>query len=71
VFYKSAKQKSRDNILLAEKNLIIEEHRSVLELKNKEILDSIKYAKRIQMAILPNEKYIERNLKELKTPKDN
>jgi tetratricopeptide (TPR) repeat protein len=63
VFYKSAKQKSRDNILLEEKNLIIEEHRSVLELKNKEILDSIKYAKRIQMAMLPNEKYIERNLK--------
>ncbi len=62
VFYKSAKQKSRDNILLEEKNLIIEGHRSVLETKNKEILDSIQYAKRIQMALLPNEKYIERNL---------
>ncbi|MDO8999785.1 MAG: tetratricopeptide repeat protein [Bacteroidota bacterium] len=65
VFYKSAKQKSRDNSLLEEKNTIIEEHRSILELKNREILDSIKYAKRIQMAILPNENYIERNLKKL------
>ena len=71
VFYKSAKQKNRDNILLEEKNTIIEEHRSVLELKNKEILDSIQYAKRIQMAILPNEKYIERNLNKLKTPEEN
>lgn len=31
--------------------------------KNKEILDSIRYAQRIQKALLPNEKYIAKNLK--------
>ena len=31
--------------------------------KQKENLDSIRYAKRIQTALLPSEKYIERNLK--------
>lgn len=31
--------------------------------KNKEVLDSIYYARRIQRALLPSEKYIERNLK--------
>ena len=34
--------------------------------KQKEILDSINYAKRIQMALLPNEKYIERNLNKMR-----
>jgi len=40
---------------LEEKNLFIEE-------KQKEILDSIRYAKRIQQAMLPSEKFIQRNL---------
>lgn len=34
--------------------------------KNKEILDSIQYAKRIQQSLLPTEKYIQRNLSRLK-----
>ncbi|MDX2173786.1 MAG: HAMP domain-containing protein [Bacteroidota bacterium] len=36
-----------------------------VEEKQKEILDSIHYAKRIQNALLPNGKYIERKLKDL------
>lgn len=32
------------------------------EEKQKEILDSIHYAKRIQQSLLPNEKYISKNL---------
>jgi serine phosphatase RsbU (regulator of sigma subunit)/Tfp pilus assembly protein PilF len=45
----------------------------LLEVKNKEITDSIKYAKRIQSAILPADKVIEENLQEsfiLYKPKD-
>jgi serine phosphatase RsbU (regulator of sigma subunit) len=34
-----------------------------LENKNKEILDSIKYAKRIQLAILPSDKLIKAHFK--------
>lgn len=36
-----------------------------VEEKQKEILDSIHYAKRIQRSLLPTEKYIEKKLKEL------
>lgn len=39
--------------------------------KQKEILDSIHYAKRIQYALLPNEKYVERSLKRLKDRSEN
>lgn len=41
----------------------IERKKELVEKKNKEILDSIQYAKRIQQALLPSEKYIERNLR--------
>ena len=44
---------------------IIEEKAAEVSAKQKEILDSIHYAKRIQTALLPNEKYVERNLNEL------
>ncbi len=37
-----------------------------VEEKQKEILDSIHYAKRIQNALMPNEKYIERKINDLK-----
>jgi len=43
-------------------NTIIEKQKSQLEIKQKEILDSIHYAKRIQNSLLPTERYIDRNL---------
>ncbi len=45
---------------------IIEKQKELVEEKQKEILDSIHYAKRIQDAILTPQTYIERNLKRLK-----
>ncbi|MGZ3863001.1 MAG: tetratricopeptide repeat protein [Bacteroidia bacterium] len=44
---------------------IIEKQKQMVEEKQKEILDSIHYAKRIQKALLPSEKFISRNIKEL------
>jgi len=44
-------------------NRIISEQKHLVEEKQKEILDSIHYAKRIQQSLLPTEKYIKRNLK--------
>ncbi len=41
------------------------EQKLIIEEKQKEILDSIKYAKRIQSALLPGEKYIQKNLDRL------
>jgi len=45
---------------------IIETQKELVEEKQKEILDSIRYAKRIQEAILTSQTYIERNIKRLK-----
>jgi tetratricopeptide (TPR) repeat protein len=57
--YRGYKGKQRSNVQLAQKNDLIEQ-------KQKEILDSIHYAKRIQRALLPNEKYIQQSLTRLK-----
>jgi hypothetical protein len=45
--------------------VIIEMQKSIVDEKQKEILDSIHYAKRIQQSLLPSDKYIEKNLKRL------
>ncbi|MES2761360.1 MAG: tetratricopeptide repeat protein [Bacteroidota bacterium] len=46
-------------------NIEIVNQKHMLEEKQKEILDSIHYAKRIQTALLPSDKFIDRNLKRL------
>jgi len=48
----------------------LNESKAKTDEKQKEILDSIRYAKRIQQALMPNEKYFERNLKRLKDNQD-
>lgn len=54
--FRGFKRQKRANIELEEKNSIIEEQKHVVEEKNKDISDSIRYAKRIQEAILPPDK---------------
>ncbi len=49
------------NIIAEQKN-IVEKQKEIVDEKQKEILDSILYAKRIQQSLLPTEKYIERIL---------
>jgi hypothetical protein len=44
---------------------IIEHQKHVVEEKQKEVLDSIYYARRIQRALITNEKYIKKNLNNL------
>lgn len=44
---------------------IIEIQKGIVDDKNKEITDSINYAKRIQNSLLPTEKYIEKTIKRL------
>lgn len=56
--YRSSLQKQKANLEIIKQKHIIEE-------KQKEILDSIYYARRIQRALLTSEKYIERNLNKL------
>lgn len=52
-------------VLAKEQTQIIKEQKMLVDAKQKEIIDSIKYAKRIQTALLPNEKYIEKNISRL------
>ncbi|MBK7669575.1 MAG: tetratricopeptide repeat protein [Sphingobacteriaceae bacterium] len=51
---------------LANKNHEISHQKHLIEEKQKEVLDSIRYAKRIQTSLLPTEKYIERIFKDKK-----
>lgn len=50
---------------------VTRKQKNIIAEKQKEILDSIQYAKRIQQSLLPNETYIDKNLKRLsKNKKD-
>ena len=44
----------------------IQKQKELVEIKNVEITDSIKYAKRIQQAIMASEKNMEQNINRLK-----
>ncbi len=56
VSFRAYKQKQKANEVISLQKKMVEE-------KQKEILDSIRYAKRIQQSLLPSAKYIERKLK--------
>lgn len=53
---------NRQKILIERQKKATELQKNLVEEKQKEILDSIRYAKRIQTALLTSERYIERNL---------
>ncbi len=58
--FRGFRQKHKMNLALEEKNKIIEE-------QQREVLDSIHYAKRIQQSLLASEKYIQRNIDRLRS----
>jgi tetratricopeptide (TPR) repeat protein len=71
--FRGYKQKQKANNLLEEKNELIASQKHLVEEKNKEITDSINYAKRLQTAILSSERTMHAVFKEsfiLYKPKD-
>jgi tetratricopeptide (TPR) repeat protein len=48
----------RQKKMIEDQKMIVDEQKKVIEEKTKDILDSIYYARRIQRALLPTEKYI-------------
>jgi serine phosphatase RsbU (regulator of sigma subunit) len=66
LFYmlRTYRQKKKANLVLEEKNLLIEEQKKFVEEKNKDITDSINYAKRIQLALLKEQTHISKHLPE-------
>ena len=57
--------KKKNKIISAQKELV-EKQKLVVEMKQKEVLDSIHYALRIQRALITNESYFDKKLKSLK-----
>lgn len=57
--------KNKANALLEEKNTLINSQKLIVEQKQKEIIDSIHYAKRIQTALFASEKYLQKTLNKL------
>lgn len=55
-------RKRRDHILISGQKEILNDQKTILEIKNAEILDSINYAKRIQSAILPQDETFKEHL---------
>lgn len=55
--------------IIADQKEFVERQKNIIEEKQKEIMDSIHYAKRIQLSHLPSEVYLVKNLKRLKASK--
>jgi len=71
--YWGYRQKQKSNLLLEEKNILIEAQKKLVEERNQDITDSITYAKHIQDAMLPEKEKIKEALPEsfiLYLPKD-
>ncbi len=71
--YVLTKKEIIGRLLLAESNKELALKNEIIEQKNKDITDSINYAKRIQYALLAHEQFLKENLKEhfvLFKPKD-
>lgn len=62
--FKNYRDKKRANAELEEKNDLIEKQKEIVEVKQKEILDSINYAKRIQQTLLAHDNFLQQNLPE-------
>ncbi len=60
--FKGYRDKQKANTIITAQKKETEFQKEIIEEKQKEILDSIHYAKRIQQSLLPSEKYIERVL---------
>jgi serine phosphatase RsbU (regulator of sigma subunit)/tetratricopeptide (TPR) repeat protein len=73
VLYNRYKLKQKTANELENRNIEIQKQKNLVDEKQKEILDSINYAKRIQYALLAQEKHLQTNLKDyfiLFKPKD-
>src|SRR6185369_2686199 len=62
VVYRSYRLKKKDNIIIEGQKKEVEMQKHMVEEKQKEILDSIHYAKRIQTALLANKELVKNNI---------
>lgn len=69
VLLRSNRNKQKANEAIAEQKLQVELQKDIIEEKQREIIDSLRYAKRIQQTHLPTERYIHSVLERLKKTK--
>ena len=67
--YNRFKITQKQKAVIEQQKEIVEKAHLLLEEKNNEVIASIRYAKRIQDALLTSQKYIERNINRLKASK--
>ena len=65
VIFKSLRQNQQKNKIITEQKKLVEHQKELVEEKQNEILDSIVYARRIQTALIPSEKYFDKTLNRL------
>jgi tetratricopeptide (TPR) repeat protein len=65
VIFRNLVQNQKKNKIITGQKVLVEKQKETVEEKQKEIIASIRYAKRIQTALITSEKYIERNLDKL------
>jgi tetratricopeptide (TPR) repeat protein len=66
--YNRFKVTQKQKVVIEHQKEIVEEQKKIVEEKQQEILDSIKYAKRIQMAQIPSDKRVHLILKRMRSP---
>ena len=64
--FRSYRMKQKANKIIETQKQEVERQKELVEEKQKAMLDSIHYARRIQQSLLPTEKYIEKNIRRLK-----
>jgi tetratricopeptide (TPR) repeat protein len=60
--FRNLRVTQKQKLIIEQQKQVVETQKQIVEEKQKEVLDSIRYAKRIQQSLLPTEKYIERNI---------
>jgi tetratricopeptide (TPR) repeat protein len=65
--FRGYRQKQKANRIIVQQKKEVEKQKQAVEEKQKDILDSIHYARRIQRSLLPTERYIHKKLSELNT----
>lgn len=66
IIVRAYRQKNKAHKIISIQKKEAERQKEIIEDKQKEILDSIRYAKRIQQSLLPTEKYISKNISKKK-----
>ena len=69
LIFRGYRQKQKANVIITQQKDEVERQKNLVEEKQKEILDSIHYSKRIQKSLLPTEKFISKNLNRLNNKK--